>query len=296
MTAARRQDEAPSVRHQLAEKLRALRELSGQSGRELAGRIGISQSQISRIESGKTPPTMPQVKQWATAVKATAETKAWLIAMTEAAYTEVDAWLTVLGDRPHLQDEIGELEARTRRTRCFQHSVVPGLLQTAQYARLVFGLYREVPYAKEDLAAAVAGRLDRQLALFDTERRFEFLITEAALRWRPGSVADQLAQLDRLTSLATLENVSIGLIPQSTRALTYLSHSFVIYAADDALEQESIVITEAIHARVTAHKPEDIALYEDRWSLLRQMAVFDDAKQDLLSEIAASLRRLPECT
>ncbi|WP_433228010.1 helix-turn-helix domain-containing protein [Actinomadura formosensis] len=294
MAAVKGQGEASSARHRLAAELRALRELAGLSGRELAGRIGISQSQISRIESGKTPPTMPQVKEWATAVNASTETRTWLVAMTEAAYTEVDAWRTVLGDRPHLQDEIGELEARTQRTRCFQHSVVPGLLQTAEYMRLVFGLYRDIPYAKEDLAAAVAGRLDRQLALFDTERRFEFLITEAALRWRPGSVASQLAQLDRLASLATLENVSIGLIPQSTRAVTYLSHSFVIYAADGALEQESVVITETIHARVTVHKPDDIVLYEDRWSLLQQMAVFGDAAQDFLSELAADLRRPPE--
>jgi len=51
----------------------------------------------------------------------------------------------------------------------------------------------------------------RQLALHDPERRFEILLTEAALRWPPGSVSTS-GQLDRIAALSTLSSVSFGVI------------------------------------------------------------------------------------
>ncbi|MQY05864.1 helix-turn-helix domain-containing protein [Actinomadura macrotermitis] len=291
MTAAKRDDDAPASRFRLAAELRGLRELAGLSGRDLARLIDISQSQVSRIESGKSLPTLPQVREWAKAVGASPEARAWLLVTAETVRTESSPWPAALAGRPHLQDEIKEQEARTRESRCFQPSLVPGLLQTAEYARRVFEICREIVYNGEGLAAAVAGRLDRQLALYDPERRFQFLITESALRWRPGSVPAQLAQLDRIASLSTLENVSIGLIPLRVPALTYFSHGFVIFAEDEEREQDAFVTLETIHANTVVHDPEDIRLYEDRWSLLRQMAVFDEEARTFLAEIADEIRR-----
>jgi hypothetical protein len=109
---------------------------------------------------------MPVVTAWADAVAASADVKDMLVALTEAAFTEVHSWRTTLAERGHIQDDIQELENRAQETCTFQPALIPGLLQTAEYARRVFTLFRP-PRAEHDIPAAVAGRLDRQVALFE---------------------------------------------------------------------------------------------------------------------------------
>jgi len=267
--------------------LRRLRDLAGISGRDLAQRIGISQSKVSRIESGATLPSLPEVMAWADAV-GTAEAAGWLAALTEAAFTEVHTWRAALQLRPHLQGEIQEREARAQMSRTFQPSVVPGLLQTAEYARRTFAM-SPVPYAPDGVPAAVAGRLERQLTLFRDDKRFDFLITEAALRWCPGSSELMIPQLDRIASVSTLDNVSIGLIPHREHALTFMSHSFVIYDhhGDDL---DTFVEVETSHANLIINDPGDVGLYENRWSLLSQMAIFDGEAREFLAVLAAQFQ------
>ncbi|MEO3804196.1 helix-turn-helix transcriptional regulator [Nonomuraea sp. B1E8] len=274
----------------LASELRRLRELAGVSGRDLAQRIGVSQSTVSRIEAGRTLPSLPLVTAWSQEVGGSAETRDRLTALTEAAHTQINPWRAALRERGHLQDDVQEEERLSRTVRVFQPSVVPGLLQTAEYARRVFSLF-QVPYSTDDLAAAVAGRLRRQLALYEGERRFEFLITEAALRWRPGEPMLLVAQLNQIASIATLENVSIGLIPQDSEALTFTSHGFVIYDRD---ADGTVVSVDTIHANVAVRAPEDVDLYRERWRLLRRMAVFDDEAGRFLARVAADVRALTD--
>jgi len=277
--------EPRAKQQRLAAELRRLREIAGVSGRELAQRIGISQSKVSRIESGATTPPAPAVAAWAEAVGASAETRARLAAMTEAVFAEVQAWRAALPVRGHLQDQIKEWEAAARTVRVFQPSVVPGLLQTAEYARRVFGLFH-VSYADDDLAKAVAGRLNRQLALYDEERQFAFLLTEAALRWRPGPPRVLYAQLDRINSLTTLDNVTIGLIPYDVEATTIIPAGFDILDGHDG---ESVVTIETQHANLVVTDADYVADYEQVWSLLTEMAVFDEKAQALLDWIRDSL-------
>lgn len=281
-------EESWSRRQRLAVELRRLRDLAGISGRDLAQRMGISQSKVSRIESGATIPSLPEVVAWAKAVGASAETRERLIAVTEAAFTEVHTWRAALTTRTHLQDEIQEREARALTSRTFQPSLVPGLLQTAEYARRVFSM-SQLPYTEAAILEAVAGRVHRQLALYKKDRKFEFLITEAALRWRPGPTEMLLAQLDRVTSLSTLSNVSIGLIPHAAQAVVPTSHGFVIYDGPEG-DFDAFVTIETIHANLTVNDPSDVELYRSRWSLLRQMAVFDDEARKFLATLGTDLR------
>ena len=275
-------------RWQLAAELRSSRELAGMSGRELANRIGISQSKVSRIESGVKVPSLPEVEAWMHAVGASPDRRDLLVALTESVFTEVHDWQVALRARGHLQGHVGEREAWARVVRTYQNSVVPGLLQTAEYARRVLGM-SQVPYPPNDLAAAVAGRLQRQLAMFDVDRQFDFLITEAALRWRVGPPNMLVAQLDRIASLCTLENVSIGLIPLSATATTPLSHGFIIYEPDDG-DHDPYVTVQTIHANLTVRGVDRMGLYQERWKLLGQMAVFNDEARALLADLVTELR------
>ena len=277
-------------RRRLGAELRRHREQAGVSGRQLAERIGISQSKVSRIESGTTVPTIPQVMAWAAAIGVSGGAAETLLTLADAAYTEVHPWSVALQGRTHLQDDIQELENRAGMKRIYEPSVIPGLLQTAEYARRVFAMFQPA-YAELDIPAVVAGRLDRQVALFDAARRFEFLISEAALRWRVGPKDLLRAQLDRIASVGTLENVSIGLIPQAALVLTHVPHGFVIIESTDD-EDDALVMVETVHANLTVGEASQVDLYRRQWSLLAQMAVYGTAAHDLLVRVAADIGNL----
>ncbi|RKS77132.1 helix-turn-helix protein [Actinomadura pelletieri DSM 43383] len=304
-----------SSRRRLAGELRRLRDQAGLSGRQLAERIGISQSKVSRIESAITIPTAVEVASWGAAVGCSENVGAMLGVLADAAYTEVHPWSTALRDQGHLQDDIQEIEGRARTKRIYEPSLVPGLLQTAEYARRVFAMF-DPPYLETDLPVVVTARLDRQAALFDPATRFEFLITEAALRWRVGPALVLLAQLDRIASLSTLENVSIGLIPHSAPARTHAPHGFVVLESIEAApsgghgdrdgpgdgdgdgfeadEAAALALVETVHANLTVGDPLQIALYQRQWARLEQAAVYGDDARDLLASIGADIRALAE--
>lgn len=276
-----------SRRRRLGSELRRLREQAGLSGRQLAGQIGMSQSKVSRIESGAALPSIPEITGWTQAAGASKDTTRRVTALADDAYTEVDPWDTATRDRPHLQDDIQEIEARSSAILVYEPSVVPGLLQTAEYARRVFAMF-EPAYGEDEIPAVVAARLDRQVALFNPVRRFRFIITEAALRWLPGPPGLIPAQLDRITSVSTLDNVRLGVIPQAAQALTYVPHGFVVIEQADS-EADPLVLVETVHANLTVSDARQVDLYRRHWSLLEKAAVYGPDARALISGIAASL-------
>lgn len=278
----------PTGREQLAAELRKLRDLAGVSGRDLASRIGVSQSKVSRIESGAIVPSLPEVTAWGKELGVPVETQSRLVALVEVTYNEVHPWSSALR-RGNLQDGLQEEESIATRIQVFQPSVVPGLLQTAEYARRVIAMFHQ-QYTDQDPAAETQSRLHRQLALYDEDRRFDFLITEAALRWRPGPVKLLLAQLNHIASISTLENVTVGLIPLAAEATTLTTHGFVIYEGE---EQNAWITVETIHADMKVGAREHTEIYRSRWLLLCQMALFGDDAREFLSSIVADLRASP---
>lgn len=290
-------------RTRLGTRLRQLRMLAGLSGRELAQRIGISQATVSRIENAHSVPSLPQVDAWAEATSASAEARDELVMLTESALNEVIALTEEALDEvqrwrarqqqaglPAMQADVRMLEASTRTKRHFQSSLVPGLLQTAEYARRVFALTDVL--GEGGYGQAVAARLERQEALYDEARRFEFVLTEAALRWRPGSAAMLAIQLDRLASLATLQSVSLGVIPAGARIRTVPWCGFVLH--EDREDNEPFVTLELPHAGLTVTEPSDVEIYRKEFELLRESAVFDDEARELLERISREVRGLRE--
>ncbi|MEU9836815.1 helix-turn-helix transcriptional regulator [Streptosporangium sp. NPDC048047] len=280
-------EKGPHARRQrLAAELRRSRELAGMPGRELGQRIGVSQSRISRVESGAALPSLPEVNAWAQAVEASPQTRELLQALTEAAFAEAHTWRAALSNAPHLQGEVREREARACMVLNLQLTVIPGLLQTAEYARHLFTT-RDATYSGESLAAAVAARLDRQLILYG-DKKFSFLVGEAALRTRYGSLRTHLAQLDRIVSLSTLGNLSVGLLPHRHEPAVSTTHGFDIYEGVD--ERDSYVVLELIHGELFITDPADVRLYRSHWELLSRSALFDDQARAFLAEIGDSMR------
>jgi transcriptional regulator with XRE-family HTH domain len=268
----------PTPREQLAASLRALRQRAGLTGEQLASQTGLSQPKVSRIETGRSLPNLKEVRAWAQATGASEEELGELAGLLEQLATSATSWriLHRLG-LAGKQQEIQELEQQARRITTFQPVMVPGLLQIADYARRVI----ETAYQPGEVARAVAARLERQSILYDQTKRFDFLITEAALRWWPGPAAMMQAQLDRLISVASLPNVTLAVAPQGEAQIPYL-HPFVIWE----LEEETIVSVETYSAELWVREAADVTRYREVWGRASQGAVGPSR----LAEMATELR------
>jgi transcriptional regulator with XRE-family HTH domain len=266
----------------LGRDLRHLRRLAGLSGRAIARRIEASQAHVSRVENGQAVPTLPQVNAWADATGATADARAALIALTEAAFHEVDPWRTQFeAGLPAMQQDVRAMEAAAGVITYFQTSLVPGLLQTAEYARRVFEITDVKGWG--DHAAAVAARLERQQALHQPGKRFEFLLTEAALRLRIGPPHVMRGQVDRIASLMS-DAIEIGIIPLDADATVIPWVGFNLY--DDLPEGQTAFVTiELPHAYLTASDPGDVEIYQQQLTAIRATAVYGPDARQLLDGI-----------
>jgi len=128
------------------------------------------------------------------------------------------------------------------------------------------------PSSQTDLAQAVARRLERQTILYDQTKRFEFILTENAARWRPGPPELMRAQLDRLISVSSMPNVQLGVIPLDREALDAYLHPFVVWE----LEGETLVTAETLSVLVEVHEPEEVAIYRRTMERYRQSAMWHE--------------------
>jgi transcriptional regulator with XRE-family HTH domain len=271
-----------SQRRYLGMELRRLRDLAGLSTRELAPKVGISPAGVTRTESGSRVPTLPEVNAWATATRASDEVKDRLVALTESAYNEVQTWRGVLSGARHLQQRSAAMEAVANLERDYDPVMLPGLLQTAGYARRILELCA-VP--GQDIPAATTARLERQQVLYETPRRFEFLITETALRWPVASESVMRAQLNRITSVAGMDNVNVAVLPAQRGAARIGWHGFTIY---EEIQDggDPFVYVELVHADVTISDPPGVAAYQHLFGQLKDAALTGDAAAEFIATIA----------
>lgn len=264
--------------------------LAGVSGRQLGQRAGISQTKVSRLERGDAVASTGELAAWLRVCDAQ-DRYDDLLAMVEAALNEVDDWRGYMRAETFAEMQAGvrEREALARTVRVFQPTLVPGLLQTAEYARRVFAISDLA--GGQDHSAAVQRRIERQQVLYQSDHQFEFILTEAALRWRPGPPEVLAAQLDRIANVATLSNVTLGVVPADAEVDVIPWHGFTMY--DDVAGQDPFVQVETIHAYLTVAKPDDVALYRRQLDSLRAAALAGDHSLSLVLRLSEEHRHEP---
>ena len=262
--------------------VRTLRRNAGLTGVELARLVGISQSRISRIETGHLVPQADEVDRLADALEADATTRTQLHDQARTARSTMRSWraLHAQGIAKH-QGDIARMEQTATRLRLFQPNLVPGLLQIAEYARHAI----ELATTSEDIALGVARRIARQSMLYDRGKSFVFLITEGALRWRIVPTDVHVGQLNHLASLATLENVSIGVIPWHAQVAAHQTTMFCLL--DDRL-----AYVELLGGEVVTEDRQDIEQYAATFAALEDAAVTGENAIAELHRIANELTRL----
>lgn len=274
-------------RNRLAAELRRLRQAAGLSTYALADLIGVSQSKVFKMETGRTAARPADVEAWARATGSSSGEIGRLVERAERARTEAVAWRGAMGQGlPRLQEEVAALEQVATTIRMYHPVLVPGHLMTAEYARRLY--VAQYTDDRPDIGAAVAAWMERQTILYDESKRFEFVLTEAALRWSIAPRPVQLAQLDRIRQVLTLPNVNLGILPLGIALPVWHSHGFTIYE-DRNDDGDPSVHVETLTASLSVSDPADVETYRRTFASLRSAAVVEEAATAIVGQVAAQL-------
>ncbi len=239
----------------------------------------MSQSKVSKIETGKVIPSIVDVERILQALNAPPRVLAEVTALAKLANTEFQDVRSLL--RKGLekkQHELSGMEISTTDFRFFLPTMITALISTPEYIRA------SLAHIPGDTSKATAKKLERQAVLYDTAKKFTFVLTEAAVRLPLGSPALMALQLDRLTSLSYLSNIMLGVIPVTERPPRGPLNTFTIY-------DERLVTAEIFTGAVVMRDPRDVAFHIDLFKRFSDIALFGDDARERLTEWATGFRR-----
>ncbi|WP_246257041.1 helix-turn-helix domain-containing protein [Amycolatopsis anabasis] len=268
------------ARRALGLRLRELRREAKLTGKELAESLSWPTSKISKLENGRQTPTDDDIRSWTIATGSESEAEA-LLASLHTLETRHAEWRRVLrpGLQPH-QRELAEKDKRVRLFRVFEPVILPGLLQTADYARARLG--SGIGAGAKDLDDAVRVRMQRQEMLYRSDKRFHFVLTEAALRYRLTRPEVLLPQLDRLVSLTALRNVRLGIIGfENTLELAPLNGFWLL--------DDDVVRIETFSAELNLAQPQEIELYSRVFQQLAAVASYGSEARAIITRVIDEL-------
>lgn len=228
----------------IAARLRAARISAHLTGKELSEQAGWAPSKVSRIELGNQTPTEDDLDTWARICGMDLDATAGLHGLLGELESSRIQWKHRLrsGLAP-VQEDYNRLVARSDRVCHFETTLVPGLLQTREYAhQTFFGIAVLHRTPQDEVEGAVAKRMERQRHLYDTSKQFEFLISEPVMRWLLCPPEVMRGQLDRLQTVIGLPNIRFGVLPMGVMLKTAPQNKFELY--DEAVHIETFTADE----------------------------------------------------
>ena len=263
----------------LSATLRQLRVQAGLSGAEAARQAGLSQSKVSRAETGSFLPTENDVTALCRVYRASPETRRELLDLTRELHeSSTSARVVLQRGGWWMQQRIGKLEIAASRIRNFAPAAVVGLLQTESYVDALLG----DSLAGEDRRRMISSRLTRQRIL-DTDREFTLVMAEGALRWNMGGAEVMVEQLEHLVQESRRPNVRLGIIEWTTPATVPALHGFTIY------DSRAVLLgTQTASAIVTDRR--DVQGYEEHWAELEPIVSYDEAARAAVERVATDYR------
>ncbi|WP_350280198.1 DUF5753 domain-containing protein [Kribbella sp. HUAS MG21] len=263
---------------------RKVQEALGLRLRNLRKDAGWHFTRISKLEHGVQAPTDQDIRMWCQVCGADDQAPD-LIAQAraiESMYVEF---------RRRARSGVKQLMLAFQQTyesaeqfRIYEHNVIPGLFQTADYIRAMLSFWARFLNTDNDVDEAVAARLQRQSIIYESKRRFAVVLEENALRTWFGNAETMAGQLDRLLTVMTLPNVALGIVPAMIEREAVSTTGFWIF--DDKL-----VALETPSASIEVTQPQEIALYETMVNLLRRSALYGPDARALIIRVQEELAR-----
>jgi transcriptional regulator with XRE-family HTH domain len=249
--------EPPAVIAALAEQIRIAREQSGVTQAELAGRINYSDSAISMVETAQRVPTRDMIRRIDDALSADGKLhRLWQHAAKQNATARI----------------IDLIDAEQRAVAIYEfHPVlVPGLLQTKEYAQAILRAGEFTGASSEEIDERIATRLNRQKVLARSRPpQYWVVLGEGALRLRVGSDDIMRAQLSYLREITKSRHVNIQVIPFDAGAGLY-SGTGPMQIID--VNSTSVVYLEDPIVGRTISDASNVGEYKEQFDLMRSQA------------------------
>lgn len=279
---------SPAVRRrQLSAELRRLR--GSRSGTEVGAALRWSTSKISRYEQGRFGLPVDEVEKLLDHYRVTGSERNRLLSLAREANKRGwwEEYADVIPDQ--YQSFIG-LEAEAVSLAQWQIALVPGLLQTAGYARRLHLAYQSIdPIAPGTVERRVEVRMIRQrLLTSDSERQLNAIIDESVLLRQVGDHDVMRAQLQHLLDMADLPNIDLRVLPLGIdRSL--MVESFVIFsfgAVNQAGRLHDVVSTEALVSEQYIEVEDDTYLHQLIFEELTRIALSPAKSRDRIQRTA----------
>lgn len=279
----------PTVRRRrLGQELRRLRELKGMTAEEVAERLLVSQSKISRLENGRRSISQRDVRDLC-GVYEVEDHRIVDSLMQMAKDSRQQGWWHSFGDIPY-SVYIG-LETDAASLRVYDPQVVPGLLQTRPYAEaLITGALPETTPTDIEKRVQVRMRRQERIAAPENPLRLWTVLDESALRRVVGTRALMREQLEYLVEQSQLPHVTVQVIPFDMGAHPGLNGQYAILEFPDASDS-SVVYIEGVTSDLYLEKANDVQQYSVMYEHLRAQALNVDHSRQLIADIAKEYAR-----
>ncbi|MGX6607554.1 helix-turn-helix domain-containing protein [Micromonosporaceae bacterium Da 78-11] len=276
-------------RRQVGRLMRQLREQAGISLMAAAEELEFSRARMYRIENGEVPVRKHDVIAMCSVYQAPGRMTEVLIGLAHE--SKAKGWWHAYGDVvPGWFELYVGMEQAAGRLRSFAPSVIPGLLQSREYAEWVFRKW----IGKDDAAVdnAVGMRLERQ-SLLSRNRpeapRLDVIIDEGVLRRTIADTLGMQKQLAHLVNVSTRPNVSVRVIPFAAGPLKAASSGqFTILefpAVGTTSPEPTTIYCESLTGALYLDKLTEVETYESIWVELESVALDQSDSDDLIGTI-----------
>lgn len=276
----------PTVRRRrLGQELRRLRELKGMTAEEVAERLLVSQSKISRLENGRRSISQRDVRDLC-GVYEVEDQRIVDSLMEMARDSRQQGWWHTFGDIPY-SVYIG-LETDAESLRVYEPQLVTGLLQTRAYAEaLVQGALPETSTAEIEKSVQVRLRRQERITAAHNPLRLWVVLDEAALRRVVGSKLVMREQLEHLIEMSQLPHVTVQVLPFEVGAHPGLNGQYAILEFADAADS-SVVYLEGVTSDLYLEKAQDVQKYAVMYEHLRAQSLNVEASRQCIADVAKS--------
>ncbi|MGA5129507.1 helix-turn-helix transcriptional regulator [Streptomyces blastmyceticus] len=273
----------PTVRRRrLGQELRKLRELKGMTAEEVAERLLVSQSKISRLENGRRSISQRDVRDLC-GVYGVEDHRIVDSLMQMAKESRQQGWWHAFGDIPY-SVYIG-LETDASSLRVYEASLVPGLLQTPNYASAVSeGSWPEATAAEIERRVQVRMRRQERIHDLDNPLRLWAVIDESALRRIVGNRDIMQEQMRKLVEFSMEPHITVQVLPYDVGAHPGMYGKFCILEFNDP-QDASTVYLEGITSDLYLEKPNDVQTYSVMYEHLRMQALNAEHSRQFIERV-----------
>lgn len=275
-------------RRRLRTELRRARLDSGLTQEQVATAMDWSLSKLIRIENGSVGISTNDLKAILAHYKITDEGRTTeLLALSRGARER--SWWNGYRDAPPRLIQLIEYESASSIIRNFQPMLIPGLLQTEEYATaMIRNLMPQAP--AEDVKLRVEIRMKRQQLLQQRETPLMFFIMdEAAVRRLVGGQQAMRRQIRRLLDESDKPTVTIEIVPFSAGAHPGMQGPFMLFEFPDAADDDALYLEGPDDARLNRDDAEEISRFRERFEILRELSLRPQGSSDLLRRLLDEL-------